>query len=336
MKYSSIFKVILFLIPQLIFAQNFTLINNQATLFHLDDDINFVVIDNDISETKPIFLWCQGSLPYPLFVELENDKIFMIAGGITNFDYAKIIENYHLVIISMPKTPAIAKQSELNDSFWYSEDKIKPTDEFLQNDYLENYVNRANKVLEFLDTQAWADHSKTVVAGHSQGAKVGVAIANANPNITHLGLFSPNPFGRIDQSIRQARKDAASKRISWEEAEEQINETYDFYREIYSKEQLNSKPELIPWKSFSEPFIEELSALKIPVYIAYGTEDTTSDLCDLIPLYFIRKQNEHHLNLKRYFGMEHNFFEIDENDNPDYEKAHWVEVMSHFLEWLGR
>jgi hypothetical protein len=31
--------------------------------------------------------------------------------------------------------------------------------------------------------------------------------------------------------------------------------------------------------------------------------------------------------------MEHNFFEIGANGRPDYEKAHWPEVMQAFVAW---
>jgi hypothetical protein len=38
------------------------------------------------------------------------------------------------------------------------------------------------------------------------------------------------------------------------------------------------------------------------------------------------------LTLKRYPGLEHNFFEINPaSGRPDYEKGHWKEVMAAFV-----
>ncbi len=41
----------------------------------------------------------------------------MDAGGITNFDYQEIKEYYHIVVISMPKTPLIVEESELDNQY---------------------------------------------------------------------------------------------------------------------------------------------------------------------------------------------------------------------------
>jgi len=63
----------------------------------------------------------------------------------------------------MPKTPLIADEKDINDSYWYygnSKNENQPTLEFQKADYLENYVNRAQKVLKFLNKQKWVDRSK--------------------------------------------------------------------------------------------------------------------------------------------------------------------------------
>jgi hypothetical protein len=73
----------------------------------------------------------------------------------------------------------------------------------------------------------------------------------------------------------------------------------------------------------------------MPIYLAYGTEDRVADLCDLVPLFFIEK-NKNNLTLKRYLGLEHNFFELDKTGQVNYEKSHWEEVMNHFLDWVLR
>jgi pimeloyl-ACP methyl ester carboxylesterase len=178
-------------------------------------------------------------------------------------------------------------------------------------------------------------NTKLVVAGHSQGAKVALAIALKNKNVTHLGLFGANPLGRIDQYIREARKEAEAKKISWEEANKKMEDNYDFYKMINNKDSLKAYPELVAWQSFSKPQLNDYLKSKIPFYLAYGSEDITSDLCDIVPLSFI-EHNKTNLTYKRYLNLEHNFFEISEDGQPNYDKGHWTEVMNEFVKWTLR
>jgi pimeloyl-ACP methyl ester carboxylesterase len=274
----------------------------------------------------------------PLFVKPENEPIWMIGGGITNFDLKEITKSYHLIIISMPKTPVIANEKNLNKSYCYIPYENEPDEfniEYIKADYLDNYVRRADKVLKYLRKQKWIDNSKLVVAGHSQGSKVATLIALENKKVSHLGLFSPNPFGRIDQLIREYRKEAERKEITWVEANEKIEKTYKMYKESYSEESLIKDPYLLAWKSFSRPFLNDWLKIKIPTFLAYGTHDIASDLCDLVPLFYIQNSKEN-LTFKRYLNLEHNFFEINEDGTTNYDKVHWKEVMNEFINWTNK
>ncbi|RZJ48918.1 MAG: hypothetical protein EOO19_06810 [Chryseobacterium sp.] len=329
--------ILLSFLFQLTFSQNGKIINNQSTSFEISDKnekIDFIIFDTELTQKKPVFLWCQGSLPYPIYVNSKDEGIWLIGGGISNFDVTEIVKNYHLVIISMPETPLVANEKDINESYWYfgnSKDKNIPTIDFQKADYLENYVNRGLKVLKFLKKQKWVDNSKLIVAGHSQGSKVATKIAIANKNVSKLGPFSANPFGRIDQNIRNYRKEAEQKMISWEDANKGIEEEYQTFRNAYNPEILKQKPDLLAWKSFSVPLIDDWLNFNKPLYLAYGTHDIASDLNDIIPLYFIR-ENKNNLNLKRYLNLEHNFFEM-EDGKPNHDKSHWEEVMNDFVAW---
>lgn len=338
-KLQTTFFLILFV--QIIFGQKLDIINNQAIQFTLkqkNDTINFILIDTKLDEIKPIFLFCQGSLPMPLFVKPEKDNMWMIGGGITNFDIDEIKKNYHLVVISMPKTPVIVDEKNLNKSYCYIPNTEEPDEfakEYVKADFLENYEYRAEKVLNFLRKQKWVDNSKLIVAGHSQGSKVATLIALNNKKVTHLGLFGANPFGRIDQNIRNYRKEAERKEITWEKANEYIEKTYQMYKDSYDKNALNKNPYLLAWKSFSRPLINDWLQINTPTYLAYGTNDIASDLCDLVPLFYIQNAKDN-LTYKRYLNLEHNFFEVNEDGTTNYEKEHWKEVMNEFIKWTKK
>ena len=301
---------------------------------HARDTIDFIVADTLLNQKKPIFLFCQGSLPMPLFATFKDYGTILLGGGIDNFDLENIRKHYHLVVISMPKTPLIAPEAQLNDNFYFVPDKNKPNTfapAYIQADYLDNYVQRGLAVLKFLKKQPWVDKRKQVVAGHSQGSKVASKIALKNKQISHLGLFGANPFGRVDQFVRQAQQQARDGKISWEQADAEMESQYAYFRSCQSEDSLRVYPERRAWKTFSEPFLDDWLALKIPVYLAYGTEDPVASLCDLVPLFFIQ-ENKNNLTHKRYLRLEHNFFEVEQG-KANYEKAHWREVMNAFIEW---
>lgn len=300
------------------------------------DTVDFIILTPDVSDKKPIFLWCQGSQPIPLFVDAGENGYYLLGGGATNFITSELIQKYHVVVISMPKTPLIAKRNQLNSNYAFIPDTAAPhtySSDFLAADYLDNYVMRANMVLDFLHRQKWVDDKKVIVAGHSQGAKVATKVASFNPSVTQLGLFSPNPMGRIDQYIRSARLDAQLGKISWAEADSIMNSTYDYYAKTNLRDSVINNPTLKTWKSFNETFYDDWLELDIPIYIAYGTADRSADLCDIVPILFL-DANKSNLTLKRYLNLEHNFFEVKEDGQTNYEKEHWNEVIAEFNSWL--
>lgn len=322
------------------FSQDKGVISPEARhfqLYHKHERIDFIKLDTSLTEKKPVFLFCQGSLPVPLFVSFK-EGVYMLGGGISNFNYREITQKYHLIVISMPETPVIVSEKQVSQSFCYIPDTLNPrqfSPEYEKKDFLEHYVKRAGIVLDFLKKQPWVDNNKLVVAGHSQGSKVATKIALKNKRITHIGLFAANPFGRVDQFVRESRLSAQSGKVSWEEADKQMEENYETYRQAFIPDSVKKYASLNSLKTFSEPFLEDWLELKIPVFLAYGTEDRTSELCDIVPLFFIR-EGKKNLTMKRYLHLEHNFFEVEKEGKTNYDKPHWPEVMHEFMEWVEK
>lgn len=295
-----------------------------------NDTIDFIVADTNLTVKKPIFLYCQGSQPVPLFIDFPEQGVQPIP--LNNFDVDELRKHYHVVVLSMPKTPVSARLDQLNSSLNYVQNPNEPYSylpAFTAADYLENYVFRANQVLRHLRKQAWVDSKQLVVAGHSQGSHVALGIAKSNKQITHLGLFGFNPLGRIDQYLRMARKQVEAGNITWKEADSIQKVHIKEYQEMYTS---SDAPFAKSWKSFSKSQLNDLKTLEIPVYIAYGTSDINSDFCDLLPLYFI-EEGKTNYQLKRYSNLEHNFFPLLPNGYPDYQNGYWREVMNSFVSW---
>ncbi|MFK7786303.1 MAG: alpha/beta hydrolase [Crocinitomicaceae bacterium] len=297
------------------------------------DTIDFVIADTSLSETKPVLLFCQGSQPIPLFIDAGEKGIRPLA--LSNFDLNKMKEQYHVVVISMPKTPIAPSFDKVNRSYSYvldSSDERSYDPAFHEADYMENYVKRANRVIKFLLKQKWVDQSELVIAGHSQGSRIAVGIAHSNKKVTKLGLFGYNPMRRVDQLIWKYRKLAVRGEITWEEADSLQQNIYEFYKQILNDDILEEKPSLKSWRSFSVSSITQLSNLEIPVYIAFGSRDGVAEYCDVLPLHFAEEGKTNYV-IKRYPNLEHNFFPLDKNLQPDYANGKWAEVMNSFIEW---
>jgi hypothetical protein len=333
----KILHIIVFLIISIsCFSQRKNIISNEYSHFQLTlkkDTIDFIVADTNLTIKKPILLFCQGSQPVPLFFDIPNQGIVPVT--LNNFDVNEMKKHYHVVVISMPKTPVIASLDHLNKSYNYVLDTTQEhsySPEYVKADYLENYVARANYVLKYLRKQKWVNNDVFIVAGHSQGSRVAVGIASSNKHITNLGLFGYNPMRRIDQLVWTKRLEAENGSITWEEADKNQQELYDFYSTIQNDDSLKMNPSLKSWRSFSISSIESLLDLEIPIYVAFGSKDPTSNYCDLLPLYFIEKQKSN-LTMKRYPNLEHNFFPINENGSTDYQNGEWKSVMNEFIKW---
>lgn len=295
------------------------------------DTISFMVSDTVFSAKKPILLFCQGSLPVPLVFQFDGTNFPAVWN---NFDLTEANKHFYVVSISMPHVPLIVTQKNINASYQYVPDTANPQlfdPLYLKGDYLANYVRRANAVLRFLYKQPWVEPSKTVALGHSQGSRVALALAVSNSSIKQLGLLGNNVHSRMDQIIWDIRHKAERGEITWEEAEQQQKENYAFHAEYQNEGMRKQNTSHNTWYSFSKDYENELTSLKIPVYIAYGSNDPVAQNTDLLPLRFIEAQ-KFNFQMVRYANCEHNFFPLVEG-KPDYENGKWNEVFNAFVSW---
>lgn len=301
-----------------------------------NDTIEFILPSGNIDTIKPVLLFCQGSLPIPLIIEIPSGQKIITA--LSNFDYKKISKDYHLVVISMPKTPLIASLKNLNRQYCYVPDTANPntySNLYITNNYLENYIERAKIAINFLYKQKWVDKKRIYVLGHSQGSKVAIGASVNNEKVSKVGYLSGNPLGRIDQLIREQRELCKSGKISIEESQKEIQLIYEMWENINSNPNNNNTEYGDPnraWTSFSKPMLDKMLKLKQPLFVGYGTSDITASFCDLLPIYFLSsgKTNFKH---KPYLGLEHNFFEVDREGRVDYNKCYWQNVLDDFIIW---
>ncbi len=298
------------------------------------DSIHFVVSDTSLKIKKSIFIFCQGSLPYALFFKEDSTHAYQQA---IPFDYKKYLNKYYFIVISKPAIPIFTTTADKD--YFYIDPKTKKTPrKYYQNNYLDYYVEAASDVISYLIKQKWVDKSKIIVAGHSQGSKIVSKLGAINKNITHVIYLSGNPLGRFDQGIREQRRNVLLGKMSSSEAQHTIDTFYLQMKKILANRNNANEGFGDSFKSiasFSDPLFPYILKINVPFFAGYGTNDITSDYCDLLPLDFMRL-NKTNLTLMPYLDCDHNFIRIKYNKKGEVVSREelWDKVAEDFFTWL--
>ena len=276
---------------------------------------------------KPLFFFCQGSMPQPLIKYHENDVY-----GVFPFNPDSLSKKYHLVIVSKPYIPIIADYETLSPSFNYIDSSGNFPKGYSDRNLLNYYVPRNIAVMKFLQKQKWVKTTQLVVAGHSEGSTVAAKMAADFKNITHLIYAGGNPLGRIMSIIGQSRAsetDTDSTKLGEEELK--------YWEAVVQNKTDMDGSQGDTHKAtfeFSQPPIEYLEKLRISVLVSYGTKDWSAPFNDFLRVDVIRK-NKNNFTFKAYIGTEHNFFPVTDEGKPNYDIFNWDKVANDWLNWLN-
>jgi len=276
---------------------------------------------------KPLFFFCQGSLPIPLII-YQDDEVY----GTFPFNPDSLSVKYHLVIVSKPNIPIIAEVSSLKPNFTYFDSTGDFPKGYIEKNLLSYYVPRNIAVIKHLQKQNWVSNKQLVVAGHSEGSTIATKMASEFKNVTHLIYSGGNPLGRILSIIQQNRA-YETDTDSTKYGEDNIN----YWSDIVAKKTDMTTSLGDTYKTtyeFSEPMITYLEKLKIPILVTYGTKDWSSPYNDFLRVDVIRK-NRINFTFKAYIGTEHNFFPLTDDNKPNYDIFNWDKVANDWLKWLN-
>lgn len=277
---------------------------------------------------KPIFFFCQGSLPQPL-IKYHADDV----QGVFPFEADSLSQKYHLIIVSKPYIPLVVDYQTLLPNFSYVDSLGKFPKGYSDRNLLSYYVPRNIAVLKYLQKQKWVSSTKIIVAGHSEGSTIAAKMASGYTKITHLIYAGGNPMGRIMSMIGQGRANEADT-DSTKFGEEAIK---------YWESVVTNKSEMDDSQGdtnkatfeFSQPPIEYLKKLKIPVLVSYGTRDWSAPFNDYMRVNFIQ-QGKINYTFQTYIGTEHNFFPLTADNKPNYDVFNWDKVAFDWLKWLNQ
>ena len=303
------------------------------------DTIRFFIISEPGEEEvkKPLLLFRQGSLPIPIFTRYSEG----VSITTLPFYFPDYLKEYHLAVIAKPGVPLVFDSSAVNQYFQDVMVNRAVSDKYLKNNNLDYYVATSDRVLNFLTHQPWVNDKKIVVVGGSEGYNVAAKLATVNKSITHLVAYSSHPNGRFDYLIRSARHKYLIGVATAKETQTQIDSLYLVWKDICSHPKSIEKKfgdTYHAWSSFSEPAVESLLKLDIPIYVSYGTRDSDWDIVeenDLLPIRFVRA-GKTNLTLKPCLDCDHSLFEIkkDAQGNVVERINRSDEFARDFMQWL--
>ena len=280
----------------------------------------------DEQKQKPLLFFVQGSLPQPL---IKYDSLGMY--GVFPFRPDSLLERYHLAIIGKPGIPVVTHASTLGPQFMYLEPNGDFPKQYQQKATLSYYVARNKQVLKFLKKQPWVAKNRLVVAGHSEGAAVAAKLASEAKDVTHLIYSGGNPMGRmasILEGLRSSDDDSAAT----------VNEIYQWWQTVVQNPQQTTQPQGDTPKAtyeFAQPHMPWLQGLRVPVLVTYGSKDPAAPFLDYLRVELMR-QRKQNFTYVRYQGLEHNFFPLNENGQPDHSRFNWDEVAADWQRWLEK
>jgi dienelactone hydrolase len=298
------------------------------SIIYEKDTVNVLVKSKKGEELKqkPIFFFCQGSLPVPLILLDEKGPF-----GTFPFTADSIISDYHLVIIGKPGVPVVAEIAKLNKDFTYYDTKTsKFPKEYTQRNYLEYYVNRNKAVINFLQKHSWVSKKKLVVAGHSEGSSIAASMATQIKTITHLVYSGGNPLGRMMTIITRGRQNETDSLSTGELL-------FTEWKKITEQPEISETNEGDSYKttfSFSKPLIESFSKINIPVLVSYGTKDYGAAPFNDYLRFEMMRIKKPDIFFKAYIGKEHNYFSLKKDGETDFDDYNWDKVVHDWLIWL--
>lgn len=305
------------------------------------DSVTFAIVarKGDLEAKKPIFLFRQGSLPIPLFtMNPKNNRPSLSELPITCYDHEA---EYHSIMIAKPGVPLIGNDGYL-DTLFATRGNPKMSmypPNYLENNYLDYYVRQTNAVLKFVLDQPWADTSRVVLAGGSEGYNVAIKTAYTNPKVTHLIAFSGFLNGRHQGIMQEERTKGYMGEYTQQQAQESVAGLQEEWLRICA-DSLNTTAERgdpnRTTYSFSVDYKNFLLPLKIPILILYGTADVAATSNDALPLEFARLGKKN-LTVKAYPNHDHTFYKLtyDGQGKVTGKVYNGVAVEKDYFQWLG-
>lgn len=310
-------------------------------IFHKNDTINFHIYTKN-KDNKKLLLFIQGSGPQSIYHIFEKNDTIRKEGiekpeiikskyihSTNPFNLNKFPEDYSLIIISKK---GFKFETNGNDTITQKS--------YYDNEDLDYRVWQANEVLKYVKRKNIIKPIKVVALGHSEGTDVVAKLGTINKSITHIGFWSGGSNTQFyDFALLDRRKVYEGKMTNHE-----YNTKYDSL--AMQMKNIFENPNNIDkqwsgctykrWYGFSEPSINNLLKIKIPIFVVHGAKDENVPIESslLIPLEFIRNGKKN-LTYKYYPDLDHSLMTVPKSEKDEAVEK-WDEIFEEFLKWCEK
>lgn len=306
-----------------------------------NDTINFHIYTKNKANRK-VLLFLQGSGPQSIYhiVEKkdtikknESEKPDIVKStyiySSNPFNLKKFPNDYSLIIISKK---GFAFETKGNDTI------VKKS--YYQNENLNYRVWQANEVLKHLKRKIVKQPLKVVVLGHSEGTDVVAKLGTINKSITHIGFWSGGSNTQFYDFALLDRRKVYEGKMSNEEYKKKYDSLTEEMKNIFENPDNIDKEwfgcTYKRWYGFSEPSINNLLKIKVPIFVAHGAKDENVPIESslLIPLEFIRNGKKN-LTYKYYSDLDHSLMTVPKSENEEAVEK-WDEIFEEFIKWCEK
>jgi pimeloyl-ACP methyl ester carboxylesterase len=300
--------------------QHYKLIENKDTIkYH-------VYAPGGIKSKRNLLIFIHGSNAKPFYeFFVEDGKRYR--SRTVPFEFNTIPNDYAFVIIS-----------KKGIDFCYDKgNEFEPPEEYFDNLSLNYRAQQVDKVINDITFKYVTNPNKIVVIGHSEGSDVVAKLGTLNSKITHIGFWSGSGNSQLYDFPLFIRKEVMQGKLTEEEGIEEINVLFEKYSDIMNNSNATDKiwygHPYKRWANFSEPPVENLLKVNIPLYVAMGAKDTSVPIEStyLIPVEFIRKGKKN-LTFKVYPNLDHSF---NEKSKEGKITRRWNDVFAEFMTWVS-
>lgn len=298
------------------------------SIFKKNDTINYYVYSQEeTNSTTGILLFIHGSGAFPMFNVTKEKKTTSVVSTIP-FELEKLPKDYAFIVVAKKCVPFVTINQEYH-----------PSKCFYENESLDYRVWQYDQVINDLSKKI-KNPKNTIAIGHSEGSDVVAKLGTVNKKLTHVGFWSGSGNSQYNDFALMIRKDASEKKIDEKLAAMKLDSLYEKLTDIeahpndINKFWMNNTYKR--WHKFSEPAVENLLKINIPVFVAIGTQDQAVPIESslIIKSEFIRKHKKN-LTYRIYPDYDHGFETVP--SNPDEEPQDmWMSVFSEFMDWVKK
>jgi len=166
-------------------------------------------------------------------------------------------------------------------------------------------------------------------------------LAAEDDRITHLVAVISTGLNQFYSSIINRRMNAATGKLTHEEAKKEVESLFAIYKDIYahpdSTDKWYNEHPYNRWGSFCNFIpLDHLVELDIPILMVNGTADRSSPIlqADYVMLEFIRR-GKTNLTYHVVPGMAHSLYEVVVEDGQEKAVSHREEVFNKIKDWVS-